>query len=128
MAPHKTTIPVPKPIATKTFDVLWLIDMPNGAKQLVVFTSSRSGQKVTETFANAVMAREAAGFCQRHRIVVTKPKGPTGDTYFGYDYRFIGLLEDKEEARGDASPVRPLRQVWRRRQQRRRSAAAARRW
>ena len=54
--------PSSKPIATKTFDVLWLIDMPHGGKQIVVFRSSRTGQRPTENFANAVMAKDIGGF------------------------------------------------------------------
>ena len=37
--------PKSKPIAAKTYDVLWLIDMPNGAKQIVVFRRRGLGSR-----------------------------------------------------------------------------------
>ena len=92
-----------KPIATKTFDVLWLIDMPNRSKQLVVFRSSKTGQKPTENMANAVIAKGIASFLQRWRIVVTKPQGPTGDTYFAYGYQYVEEVRDE-----DAQSMRDL--------------------
>ena len=90
--------PNSKPIAVKTFDVLWLIDMPNGSKQIVVFRSARTGQKPTENMANAIIARGVAAFVQRWKIVVKKAQGPTGDNYFTYDYQFVELIEDEAEA------------------------------
>jgi hypothetical protein len=90
--------PHSKPIAVKTFDVLWLIDLPAGEKQIVVFRSSRTGQQPTENMANAISARGVAGFLQRWRIVVKKSRGSSGDDFFAYDYQFVELIEDENEA------------------------------
>jgi hypothetical protein len=76
--------PKSKPIATLTYDILWLIDLPNGQKQLVVFTSSRTGTKPTQTFISTTKAMGIDQFYQRYRIVVQKKTGPTGDPYFSY--------------------------------------------
>ena len=45
-----------KPIATLTYDVLWLIDLPNGQKQLCVFKSARTGVKPTQNFISTTKA------------------------------------------------------------------------
>ena len=71
-----------KPIATLTYDVLWLIDLPNGQKQLCVFKSSRTGVKPTQNFISTTKAMGIDQFYQRYRIVVQKKTGPTGDPYF----------------------------------------------
>jgi hypothetical protein len=88
-----------KPIATLTYDVLWLIDLPNGTKQLCVFTSARTGTKPTQNFISTTKAMGIDQFYQRYRILTVKKSGPTGDPYFAYDYQFIGTLESEEEAK-----------------------------
>ena len=88
-----------KPIATLTYDVLWLIDLPNGQKQLCVFKSARTGVKPTQTFISTVKTMGIDQFYLRFRIVVQKKHGPTGDPYFAYDYQFVGEVETEEQAR-----------------------------
>ena len=88
-----------KPIATLTYDVLWLIDLPNGQKQLCVFKSARTGVKPTQTFISTTKAMGIDQFYQRYRIVVQKKTGPTGDPYFAYDYQYVGEVESVEEAK-----------------------------
>ena len=91
--------PKSKPIATLTYDVLWLIDLPNGAKQLVVFTAKSSGVKPTQTFISTTQAKGIDQFYQRYRIVVQKKSGPTGDPYFTFDYQFVDLIENEDQAK-----------------------------
>ena len=88
-----------KPIATLTYDVLWLIDLPNGRKQLVVFTSARTGTKPTQNFISTTKAMGVDQFYQRYRIAVQKKSGPTGDPYFAYDYQYVGCIQNEEEAK-----------------------------
>ena len=88
-----------KPIATLTYDVLWLIDLPNGQKQLCVFKSARTGVKPTQTFISTTKAMGIDQFYQRYRIVVQKKTGPTGDPYFAYDYQYVGEVESEAEAK-----------------------------
>ena len=88
-----------KPIATLTYDVLWLIDLPNGQKQLCVFKSARTGVKPTQTFISTTKAMGVDQYYQRYRIVVQKKTGPTGDPYFAYDYQYVGEVETVEEAK-----------------------------
>ena len=88
-----------KPIATLTYDVLWLVDLPNGQKQLCVFKSARTGVKPTQTFISTVKAMGIDQFYQRYRIVVQRKPGPTGDFYFTYDYQFVGEVESVPEAK-----------------------------
>ena len=88
-----------KPIATLTYDTLWLIDLPNGQKQLCVFKSARTGVKPTQNFISTVKAMNVDQFYQRYRIVVQKKTGPTGDPYFAYDYQYVGEIESMEEAK-----------------------------
>ena len=42
--------PKSKPIATLTYDILFLLDLPNGQKQLAVFTAARTGVKPVQNF------------------------------------------------------------------------------
>ena len=88
-----------KPIATLTYDVLWLIDLPSGQKQLCVFKSARTGVKPTQNFISTVKAQGIDQFYQRYRIVVQKKTGPTGDPYFAYDYQSVGEVESVPEAK-----------------------------
>ena len=88
-----------KPIATLTYDILWRIDLPNGAKQLCVFKAARTGVKPTQNFISTVKAMEIDQFYQRYRIVVQRKTGPTGDPYFSFDYQFVGEVESMEEAK-----------------------------
>jgi hypothetical protein len=88
-----------KPIATLTYDVLWLIDLPGGRKQLVVFTSARTGTKPTQTFISTTKAMGIDQFYQRYKIFTVKKRGPTGDDYFTYDYQYMGSISDEEEAK-----------------------------
>ena len=91
--------PKSKPIATLTYDVLWLIDLPTGAKQLVVFTSARTGIGPTQNFISTTKAMGIDQFYQRYRIGIVKKTGPTGDPYFSYDYQYIGHIESEEDAK-----------------------------
>ena len=88
--------PKSKPIATKTYDVLWLIDMPDGGKQLCVFTNARTGIKPTENFFSTAKAKGVDHFFQKYRIVAAKKTGPTGDPYFTYQYEFVDYLSDAD--------------------------------
>lgn len=88
-----------KPIATLTYDVLWLIDLPNGQKQLCVFKSSRTGVKPTQNFISTTKAMGIDQFYQRYRIVVQRKTNPTGDNYFSFDYQFAGEVETVPEAK-----------------------------
>ena len=90
--------PKSKPIATLTYDVLWVIDLPSGGSQLCVFTNSRTGVTPTQNFISALGAQGVDHYFQRYRIVQVKKTGPTGDPFFTYDYQFIGRVDDK--ARG----------------------------
>ena len=94
--------PKSKPIATLTYDVLWLIDLPNGPKQLVVFTSARTGLTPTQNFISTVKSKGIDQFYQRYMIKTVKKEGPTGDPYFTYVYQFIGeiAIEDATTMRG----------------------------
>ena len=95
----RTTTSAVKPIATLTYDVLWLIDLPNGQKQLCVFKSARTGVKPTQNFISTTKAMGVDQYYQRYRIIVQKKTGPTGDPYFAYDYQYIGEVETVEEAK-----------------------------
>lgn len=90
--------PKSKPIATLTYDALWVIDLPNGSSQLCVFTNSRTGVLPTQNFISALGAQGVDQYFQRYRIVQVKKTGPTGDPYFTYDYQYLGNIQDK--ARG----------------------------
>ena len=91
--------PKSKPIATLTYDVLWLIDLPNGQKQLVVFTSARTGVGPTQNFISTVKSKGIDQMYQRYQISTVKKSGPTGDPYFAYTYQYIGEVETMEEAK-----------------------------
>ena len=103
--------PKSKPIATLTYDILWLIDLPNGQKQLVVFTSARTGTKPTQTFISTTKAMGIDQFYQRYRIVVQKKTGPTGRSLL--QLRLPVRRRDRQRGRGqgDARPVRPVLEV-----------------
>jgi hypothetical protein len=90
--------PKSKPAATLTYDVLWLIDLPNGNKQLCVFTSARTGITPTQNFVSTTKAIGLDHFYQRYRITVLKKTGPTGDPYFTYDYAYLGEVGTAGEA------------------------------
>ena len=91
--------PKSKPAATLTYDVLWVIDLPNGQKQLCVFTNARTGITPTQTFISTTRAMGVNQYYQRYRIVAQKKTGPTGDPYFSYEYQFIGTLHSEEEGK-----------------------------
>ena len=101
-----------KPIATLTYDVLWLIDLPNGQKQLCVFKSARTGVKPTQNFISTTKAMGIDQFYQRYRIVVQKKTGPTGDPYFAYDYQYVGEVESVVEAKALRSLYDQYSQEW----------------
>jgi len=88
--------PKSKPIATLTYDVLWLIDLPNGQKQLCVFTSARTGITPTQNFISTTKTIGVDQFYQRYRIVTKKKTGPTNDPYFTYEYQYIGTVPEAE--------------------------------
>ncbi len=90
--------PNSKPIATLTYDVLWLIDLPNGQKQLCVFTNKSTGVTPTQNFVSTTKAMGVDFFYQRYRIYIQKKDNKqTGDSYFTYDYRYVGTLKDDKE-------------------------------
>jgi hypothetical protein len=89
--------PKSKPAATLTYDVLWLIDLPNGQKQLCVFTNARTGVTPTQNFISTTRAIGVDQFYQRYRIVVQRKTGPTGDPYFTYEYQYVGNVQTEEE-------------------------------
>lgn len=91
--------PRSKPAATLTYDALWVIDLPNGQKQLCVFTNARTGIAPTQNFISTTRAMGVDHFYQRYRIVVQRKQGPTGDPYFTYEYQNIGLISDETEGR-----------------------------
>ena len=91
--------PKSKPIATLTYDILFLLDLPSGQKQLAVFTAARTGVKPVQNFISTVKALGIDQFYQRHRIVVQKKSGPTGDPYFSFDFQYVGEIESMEEAK-----------------------------
>jgi hypothetical protein len=91
--------PKSKPIATLTYDILFLLDLPNGQKQLAVFTAARTGVKPVQNFISTVKALGIDQFYQRHRIVIQKKQGPTGDPYFSFDFQYVGEVESMEEAK-----------------------------
>ena len=84
-----------------TYDVLWVIDLPNGNKQLCVFKAARTGVMPTQNFISATKAKGIDQFYQRYRIVVQRKTGPTGDPYFTFDYQFVGEVETMEEAKAN---------------------------
>jgi hypothetical protein len=92
--------PGSKPAATKTYDVLWLIDLPNGQKQLCVFTNARTGVTPTQNFISTTRTIGVDQFFQRYRIVVQRKTGPTGDPYFTYEYQYVGTFGEEEEELG----------------------------
>jgi hypothetical protein len=91
--------PKSKPAATLTYDVLWLIDLPNGQKQLCVFTNARTGVIPTQNFISTTRAIGVDQYFQRYRIVVQRKSGPTGDPYFTYEYQYIGNVKTEEEGK-----------------------------
>lgn len=87
------------PAATLTYDVLWVIDMPDGKKQLCVFSSSKTGVTPTQNWISQAMNMGVDQFFQRYRIVVKmKTNNKTGDPYFTFDYQFAGLIDDEKTA------------------------------
>jgi hypothetical protein len=93
--------PKSKPMATLTYDVLVLVDLPNGRKQLAVWTSARTGVTPTQNWCSTMLAMGIDFYYQRYRVVVGKKTGPSGDPYFTYDYQYIGNVQSEEE--GDAA-------------------------
>lgn len=94
--------PKSKPIATLTYDMLWVVDMPDGRRQLCVWQSTRTGVTPTQNFISTCQAKIEEGvdqFYQRYRIVAVKKAGPSGDPYFTYDYWFEGTLDDEEDGK-----------------------------
>jgi hypothetical protein len=89
--------PSSKPAATLTYDILWRIDLPQGKKQLCVFTTSKSGVTNTQTFISTTQAMGIAQFLQRYRIVVQRKTGPSGDPYFTYEFQYLSNVEDEKE-------------------------------
>jgi hypothetical protein len=89
--------PKSKPAATLTYDILFVVDLPNGQKQLCVFTAARTGVGPTQNFISTTKAMGVDQFYQRYRIVVQKKTGPTGDPYFSYEYQFVGAIQDEKE-------------------------------
>jgi hypothetical protein len=89
--------PRSKPIATLTYNTLWVIDLPNGSKQLCAFTSSRTAIKPMQNFLSALGAHGVDHYFQRYRIVQLRLTGPTGDPFFSYEFQYIGNIQDQRE-------------------------------
>jgi len=89
--------PNSKPAATLTYDVLWLIDLPNGKKQLCVFTNARTGIGPTQNFISTARAMGVDQYFQRYKIVSQRKTGPTGDPYYTYEYQYLGNLQTEAE-------------------------------
>jgi hypothetical protein len=92
--------PKSKPAATLTYDMLWVIDLPNTGKQLCVFTAARTGTTPVQNFISTAKAMGVDQFYQRYRIIQQKKPGPSGDPYFTFEFQYLGNLTD--EADGDA--------------------------
>lgn len=86
--------PKSKPAAVKTYEVLWVIDLPDGRRQECIFISSRTGLTPTQNFISTTQLMPSEQIYQRYRIRVVSKTGPTGDKYFSYDYNFIGIIQD----------------------------------
>jgi hypothetical protein len=91
--------PNSKPAATLTYDVLWLIDLPNGQKQVCVFTNSKTGTTATQNFISSTRAMGVDHFYQRYRIAIQRRTGPTNDPYFTYGYTFLGVIQSEEDGK-----------------------------
>jgi hypothetical protein len=91
--------PKSKPAATLTYDCLVLVDLPNGSKQLAVWTSARTGVTPTQNWISTITAMGVDQYYQRYKVVVQRKPGPSGDPYFTYDYQYIGNVQS--EAEGD---------------------------
>jgi hypothetical protein len=87
--------PRSKPIATLTYNTLWVIDMPDRHKQLCAFISSRTAIKPMQNFLSALGAHGVDHYFQRYRIVQQKLTGPTGDPFFSYEFQYIGNIQDQ---------------------------------
>lgn len=96
--------PKSKPAATLTYDMLWVVDMPDGSKQLCVFTAARTGATPTQNFISTVKAKGVDQFYQRYQIVSQKKAGPTGDPYFTFEYHFL----DTNMSEADGAAMRGL--------------------
>jgi hypothetical protein len=90
--------PRSKPIATLTYNTLWVIDLPDGRKQLCVFISSRTAVKPMQNFLSALGAHGVDHYFQRYRIVQQKLTGPTNDPYFSYEFQYIGNIQNQADA------------------------------
>jgi hypothetical protein len=90
-----------KPAATLTYDILVVVELPNGKKQLAVWTSARTGVTPTQNWISTIMAMGVDQFYQRYKMVVQRKPGPSGDPYFTYEYQYIGNVQS--EAEGDAN-------------------------
>ena len=93
--------PKSKPIATLTYDILVLLELPNGKKQLCVWTAARTGVTPTMNFISTVMAMNVDQFYQRYRIVVLKKPGPSGDAFFTFDYQYVGNIQSEDEGKAN---------------------------
>ena len=90
--------PRSKPAATLTYDVLWMIDMPENNKQLCVFSSSRTGIKPMQEFISKVEALAVDQFYQKYRIIAQKKSNTeTGDPYFTYEFQYDGVIQSEKE-------------------------------
>ena len=88
-----------KPIATLTYDILVIVELPTGKKQLAVWTAARTGVGPTQNFISTIAALGIDQYYQRYRIVTQKKQGPSGDMYFTFDYQYVGNIQS--EAEGD---------------------------
>lgn len=88
--------PSSKPAATLTYDILFVVELPNGAKQLCVFTSARTGVGPTQNFISTTKAMGIDQFYQRYRIIIKRKTGPTGDPYFTYEFQYAGPVTEKD--------------------------------
>lgn len=89
--------PKSKPIATLTYNMLWLIDMPHGPKQLCVLIAARTMVEPTKNFITSMKMIGVDHYYQRYRLVSQKRTGPTGDPFFVYEYQHTGVVQNEAD-------------------------------
>ena len=88
-----------KPIATLTYNILFLVDLPNGQKQLAVFTRREQVVKPVQHFISTVKAMGVDAHYQMDIASLFRRTGSTNDPYFSFDLQFVGEVESEVEAR-----------------------------
>ena len=86
-----------KPAASLTFDMLWLIDLPDGRKQLCIFTGSKTGAKPVQEFLSASGAKGCDRHFQRWLIRIVRKEDKMRNSYFSFEMQFVEILQDPAE-------------------------------